>query len=76
MFPKPQGDFSLAYPQATREELLRHLRELLEVTTEEKTPICTLFLEDWVSQSYCWSVFWIFLKIALAVGVITPIYSL
>ena len=37
---------SLAYPQATREELLRHFRELLEVTTEEKTPICTVFLEE------------------------------
>ena len=31
-------------------------------TTAEKTPICTVFLQDWVSQSYCWSVFWIFLR--------------
>lgn len=60
VFPKPQG--KVTGTQATREELLRHLRELLEVTTEDKTPICTVFLEDWVSQSYCWSVFWIFLR--------------
>ena len=36
---------SLAYPQATREELLRHLRELLEVTTEEKHQFVQYFLK-------------------------------
>ena len=74
VFPKPQGKVT-GIPAGDSRGASTSSSWAFGGDNRRKTPICTVFLEDWVSQSYCWSVFWIFLKIALAVGVITPIYS-